>query len=293
MPKIFIDANIYLDFYNNNSVKAMLSPLEEIAEHIISTEQVVNEVLRNRVKTAKKLLKEDYQKWALVKPSIPDFLTKEAVAEIFPTISNELNDCEMQFNKLKKLSQEIYSKALEHVALGDDEISKRLKAIFKAPLTPSAEELTKARHRKELGNPPGKHNDPIGDEITWEQLLCYRRENNSELWIVSKDEDFFLDNISGNNLPNSYLLNEVNDEGPTVKFFRNIPAALKEFKASVSPGLALPSEEEMEKAALAQTARDEVKCSHTPVLIQNGRFDMFVCTKCNKTLGAYLADDID
>lgn len=290
MTKIFIDTNIYLDFYRLNSVRAMLPPLENLSEHILSTEQVVNEVLRNRVSVTRDFLREDLKKCQLVKPSIPDFLTKEAVSEICPEIAKISKECSETFKTFEELSKTIYSKSVEHVANGDDEISKTLARIFTNVLVPDVEQLRRARIRKELGNPPGKKEDPIGDEITWEQLLTYRTKNKCEIWIVSKDEDFYSINISGAIVPNAYLLNEVNDSGPSIKFFRDLPTALKEFKKSILPDLELPTEEEMEKAEQAQTTHNVHPCLHEATLVRNGRFDIWVCNKCHKQLGAFLAD---
>src|SRR5258708_14785060 len=50
-------------------------------------------------------------------------------------------------------------------------------------------DLTRARLRKELGQPPGKKNDPLGDQISWEQLLN-RASGVDSVWIVSRDGDY-------------------------------------------------------------------------------------------------------
>jgi len=60
---------------------------------------------------------------------------------------------------------------LSQVAKSKDELSVALGPVFANAIEASQEEINKARLRKERGNPPGKKNDPLGDKITWEQIL--------------------------------------------------------------------------------------------------------------------------
>jgi hypothetical protein len=290
MIKIFIDANIYIDFYTRKSVKTLVPVISQLATHIISTQQVVHEVLRNRVDKTRNLLKEDLKTFTYNKPSLPDFLTKEAIDELSPNIYSDLEKWEKDAERIKKLVIDVYRRTIEHVSKGDDEISRALDPIFQSQLVPKTQDIEKARLRKELGNPPGKKQDPIGDELSWEQLLRYRSENSCEIWIVSRDEDFYTLGMNNEVIPNSYLLNEVRDEGPNVKFFRDLPTALKQYKSIELPDLELPSEDEMQKVIEEEEIPKQEACTHEPMIIHNGRFDIYVCKKCNKTLGAYLAD---
>jgi hypothetical protein len=58
-------------------------------------------------------------------------------------------------------------------------------------ILPTDEELKQARARREKGNPPGKLDDPLGDQVTWEQLLTYcKTKNVRQLWIISSDTDY-------------------------------------------------------------------------------------------------------
>jgi hypothetical protein len=66
-----------------------------------------------------------------------------------------------------------------------------------------------------LGNPPGKNKDPLGDEITWEQLLS-RAGSASKLWIISKDSDYFAE--SGSQLYlNAFLYQELLGLNPNLE----------------------------------------------------------------------------
>jgi hypothetical protein len=40
-----------------------------------------------------------------------------------------------------------------------------------------------------VATPPGKQTDPIGDQVTWEQILC-RFVGKTKLWIVTRDSDY-------------------------------------------------------------------------------------------------------
>jgi len=53
--------------------------------------------------------------------------------------------------------------------------------------------IEKAKKRKVVGNPPGKKNDPLGDEINWEILLESIDKSTSELIIISNDSDYLTE----------------------------------------------------------------------------------------------------
>jgi hypothetical protein len=58
---LFIDTMVYLDLYRTVNGKKALSPLlSEQAKHIFVTEQVVNEVQRNKIEAASDFLKKHF-----------------------------------------------------------------------------------------------------------------------------------------------------------------------------------------------------------------------------------------
>jgi hypothetical protein len=290
MKKIFVDANIYLDFYRIKSTKSLLPAIGSMAPHIVVTEQVVAEVLRNKVDVARSLLREDINKFTLNSPLLPDFLTKQAVDETSADINNRLKAWENEYKEINKLVEKIYDRTICHVSRGDDEVSKTLEHIFSNALNPTAEDIAKARQRKDFGRPPGKKGDPIGDELSWEQLISLRNETGSEIWVVSRDEDFYTLSITKNPVPNAYLLRELGD-GPNVLFFKDLPTALKNFKNAEFPELELPSDELLEEVIReAEKGETADQCRHQVEVIQNGIFDIYRCQKCGKQLGAYHAD---
>jgi len=72
-----------------------------------------------------------------------------------------------------------------------DDVSQRLENLFDNPILATNDEMCRARNRKEKGNPPGKKGDPLGDQITWEQLLTYCKAS-KRLWIITSDKDFCI-----------------------------------------------------------------------------------------------------
>jgi hypothetical protein len=77
------------------------------------------------------------------------------------------------------------------ISRSEDDVSQRLKTLFDKAIPPSADEMQRARDRKERGNPPGKQKDTLGDQITWEQLLN-RCKGMNRLWIITDDRDYCI-----------------------------------------------------------------------------------------------------
>lgn len=83
----------------------------------------------------------------------------------------------------------MYSTLLREIAHSTDHTSRSLMRLFAARVQPAVEELSRARFRKELGNPPGKSGDRLRDQITWEQFLS-RASGYSKFWIITRDGDY-------------------------------------------------------------------------------------------------------
>jgi hypothetical protein len=100
---------------------------------------------------------------------------------------------------------------LQSITNSTDAVSKALEPIFQNAQTPSPEQLERARYRKEVGNPPGKQADPLGDQISWEQLLdTYKGE---ELIIVTNDGDYFC-SYDGRKHLNPLLVTNLREKCP-------------------------------------------------------------------------------
>lgn len=284
--KLFIDANIYLDFYEIQEVKPLLLPLVGLKEYVLVTDQVVDEVFRNKLEIANKKFKEYLEK-SKISLALPDVLTENAITEIDEEAGKKIREFNQKLKEFRKVIDEIYSKSLEHVSNDKDKISSELSKIFSSSIPCTEIHMAAAQRRKTFGNPPGKKSDPIGDEISWEQLLDYSKQHEASIWVVSKDGDFMTKTINNIDLGNPFLVKEIKEKGlPEFRFFSNLANALKKFKEEIKTDLALPSAEVLEAASRAQdrsqVSKKDQECTHDFEIIPNGVFDIFRCKKCER-----------
>lgn len=162
---LFIDANRYLDLYGLVDGKKLLDLLEQQKTYIFVSAQIVDEVLRNKLQCAHKFFSDTFKELNEIKASVPDHLLGISAEEIkkFRKILEEAKDVR------KKLTDHA-AETLRKISRSEDDVSKRLDALLDNSLKPTDDEMLRARKRKETGNPPGKPSDPLGDQITWEQL---------------------------------------------------------------------------------------------------------------------------
>jgi hypothetical protein len=212
--KISIDAQIFLDFYRLKEVNPLLQSLIQITDYILVTRQVVNEVYRNKAQVAYEVLRNDINKFPS-KIQMPGASIAQAQV-IEPNFGNQIseirdraNKTNLEIDQIKKDLAEIYSQTLEEVSRGKDNVSLNLEKIFTNPLEHTETQFEKAKRRKDLGNPPGKSGDPIGDELNWEQILDYSQNEKHSICIVSRDGDFYSKSINPQVFGNPFLLREI------------------------------------------------------------------------------------
>jgi hypothetical protein len=213
---LFIDANKYLDLYRTDKGKKLLAPLEEQVDYIFVTQRVVDEVQRNKIQVAADYLAAKFKELKLVTFNVPDHLTG-AEAGQGEGILNEMGDVS---KRLKRVNSEVDALAfgiLEQVSQSKDEVSKALARIFEKAIPHVQEELQRARERREFGNPPGKANNPIGDQLTWEQILSHVR-GKKRLWIISRDGDYGTF-FGGKGFINRFLYDELRSVSPGAEAF--------------------------------------------------------------------------
>lgn len=89
--------------------------------------------------------------------------------------------------------------------------------------------MRRARERKMRGNPPGKANGPLGDQLTWEQVLR-ASQGKKRIWLISKDNDYGIA-VDGKGMLNSFLFAELLKAGRSreVHFFDTIPKGIAEY----------------------------------------------------------------
>jgi hypothetical protein len=134
--------------------------------------------------------------------------------------------------KAKSELTKVAAGALANISRSDDGVSKRLEPIFQKAVPPNDGELQRARERRERGNPPGKSNDPLGDQIIWEQFLSHcKGKNRRRLWILSRDQDYCTE-FGGRVFLNAFLHQELKDVcGATAQIycFTDLLEGLKDF----------------------------------------------------------------
>jgi hypothetical protein len=201
---LFIDTQQYLDLYRMNGGRALLGPLAAVKGKVFVTAQVVDEVSRRKLEIAASWLAAQF------KDAPTEFnerkaefreMNKEIPEHLFtPTVTAALNSRLSDFRKaagamqdrLKEFKRDVKKAVgdlLEQISTSKDEVSRALAELFERPVEATPEELEAARCRRERGSAPGKKTDPLGDQISWEQILT-RVKDCERLWIISRDGDY-------------------------------------------------------------------------------------------------------
>lgn len=246
---IFIDANVYLRFYDTsgNKFRSLLQTLVELKENIFITEQICSEVQRNKLSVAINSFSSNYKSLGIQKTSLPEHLDNNADERLKQWNDNRNNIIQEEENLKKEYSQ-IVSSTLQAIMASEDNVSKELSTIFMSAQSASTEEIVAARLRKELGNPPGKSNDPLGDQLNWEQFLT--KYSNQEIWLITDDRDY-LSEYSGNFYLNPYLYNELkiklDNNSPKIHFFKSLTEGINDYSVKLDTKInTLPSSDELD-----------------------------------------------
>jgi len=249
MRHIFIDANIYLRFYlvDQPLFQRALPALTGIEDRIFITTQIATEVRRNKVQV---FLAQTTSFLAQIPKSInlPPIdrsrtsLKAKDWRNKTKALKNEMADCQAQYRARMKAEA-------KKIAEATDAISVSLEQIFRHELQATPAQINRARQRKELGNPPGKRADPLGDQISWEQFLdqCIKDQ---PAWIITKDRDFFdvvVDEIRLKPTLETELRRKIGKTA-SIYVFDDPLAGLESYKAKSGDVVKnLPTEEEIKK----------------------------------------------
>lgn len=182
MTKLFVDTNIYLDFYRGAQDRlSLFEELKRLKDNLIISEQGYREFQRNRTSQLLNLAAE------VKRTSSISIFTTAVVRDMVE--HQEATRLQSEVHKLgKKLKSKIY--AMLEPKPGDDPVLDAYENLTKnCTLMKTKEELiAKAKIRKILGNPPiSPDRHSVGDELLWEELLEFCDE---DLIIVSKDKAF-------------------------------------------------------------------------------------------------------
>lgn len=179
---IFIDTNLYLDFYRMGKDK--LDELDKVfALHkyghlkLWLPELIVSEFWRNRSKVVADNIKDIEKDY---KPALPHIFRQHDDLKNFSSTVNEVN-------KLKNQIINDIQKQFKDEELAADLVIKR---IFEAAEIIRADDeiIEKGKRRYDLGNPPGK-NKSYGDAVNWECLLAAIPEG-EDIYLITEDADY-------------------------------------------------------------------------------------------------------
>ena len=263
---IFIDTNIYLDFFNNSQpqLKKLLSTLVELRSKVIVPRQVVYEVSRNKVQKLAESLTELHKKARVESILLPEQHDLPGTTGKVQDWNRRRRALQQQAAELEKESRALIATLLADVQHGRDPVSLALSKVFENAIDPTDAIVVAARDRRERGNPPGKKSDTLGDQLSWETLLSFC-EDKSDLWFVSRDEDFGV-HYDESLYFNAFLQNELTQKLPTKKVhaFSALPAALKHY-AEVNPRpVSLPRGPELDTIADEEKANRRFETTFIP-----------------------------
>lgn len=222
--KIFIDTNILLELFklsgpDLDELKKILKLSEKQKIEILISSQIEDEFWRNResvIADAIRNLKE-----TKIVSKLPNIVRGY---ETYKTLKRTIDS----FNKQsKQLEEEVQADIAENKLKADELINDLF--AKNTPHKINAELISKAQHRMNVGNPPGK-NGSLGDAINWEWLLTQKPDFwENELIIISADGDFESELHKGK--IKEYLIREWNQKNPDCEIilFKSIPDFLKKY----------------------------------------------------------------
>ncbi|CAG0939386.1 hypothetical protein BROC_00611 [Candidatus Brocadiaceae bacterium] len=180
MIKIFIDTNIFLGLYESNDdpITIFEKDISKLRPHLISTDQVYDEFLRNRDLELQQLIKKCKENQCRINSSsiinsLKEFSDLKKIKDHFDETNKLLIK---RINNIKDNTERdlVFESFLELYNHADITRYERNEEIIK-----------KAYNRKLLGNPPmGYKQNTIGDEVIWEIILANIKD---DLVIITRD----------------------------------------------------------------------------------------------------------
>lgn len=190
MFKIFIDTNIFLDFYRynkNDNISNLKDEFKKYFEYFINTKQSYDEFFRNREKTINEFI---------------DTLKSQINPLYDGNFLSSLNGFEDYYENMKLANKSIkcmIDKCSELIFDFEKDPVYSLYLLFCHNIYDRTRDIIdRAIKRKYIGNPPTSNKNTCCDEIIWESIL----ENcHDDLIIVTRDKTF---NENYNFLKNEY-----------------------------------------------------------------------------------------
>jgi len=222
---IFIDANIFLNFYDFNDedlkqLKKLVNLIDRGGILLYVTKQLKDEVERHRDSKVSNSFKRF--KDSRCNLEMPVICKTYQEYEVIKRLQEALDK-----NKTE-LANKLWAD-IENRTLKADEI---ISALFGAgKFIDSDPFISKARVRHVKGNPPGKKDNSYGDEINWETLIK-EVPDNTDFVIISKDGDY--QSALNPDEINSFLKNEwASIKKSKIYYFKNLTTFFSKYKITI------------------------------------------------------------
>jgi predicted nucleic acid-binding protein len=249
---LFIDTNIWLDFYRsrNDATLALLEHAEAIADKIIVTYQLESEFKKNRQAAILEGMQE--LKAPTQIPRLAIFSDAKATA----VLNKNIKEAEKRVKNLKVRLTRLLEKPAIH-----DPVYKACQRIFHKEDDLVLRREDKRRHlirRKAFrrflhGCPPRKRADTsIGDAFNWEWMIHCANEQNAELVIVSRDSDYGA-SFDNRAYVNDHLRQEFSERVSKKRqllLYTHLSQALKHFKIEITEQEEQAEQELLQKMTL-------------------------------------------
>lgn len=212
-------------------------------------------------------------------PLIPDHLAKH---RRYHELNAELKRLEEMSVSARKQWNTATSELATAISESSDLVSGMLAPLFQRAVAATEKQMAAARLRREVGNPPGKKGDPLGDQISWEQFLdaAHRQK---EVWILTRDSDL-AHVVDGVRNLNPFLRQELVARGvETIHVFDNLSAAMKSLK-DAGIGAAKLADGQLVELEKMET-RDAYAAVHKAFFPAEGDWICLMCSRLNKDRG--------
>lgn len=262
---VFIDTNIFLDFYRIRSGDVSVSYLKLIDDHrnrIITGSQVAMEYKKNRQRVILESIRGmKNPDWNAI--GTPALLQRAQAAKM---IDKKRKEVATQQNRLK----EKITKILRNPT-NNDPVYQCLQRLFKNNSAYNLNRTNKirfeirrlARKRWVLGYPPRKKDDTsIGDAINWEWVVRCAEISGKDIIIVTRDADYGVV-YEGSSILNDWLDQEFKErisQQRRVYLTDRLSAAFKALSYPVSEEMV----EEEERILAEDSAKAEVQDEEQP-----------------------------
>lgn len=254
---IFIDTNIYLDFYRGSDINlSILKHFEANHTRIITTSEVEMEYKSNR----QRVILDSLEK---LKPINTGSIT-------IPAFLNESKHDKLFTKQQKALTKEISllkdktAKLLESPS-HNDPVYRVLQRLFKsnAPCHLTRSQKIKRRIRREarqrfaLGYPPRKRDEiSMIDAINWEWIIYCALNSGDDIIIATRDTDYGC-HYQGKSILNDWLLQEFKERVSRKRSIRLTARLTDAFKQLAIP-VSKEEEESEESLIKSSTVVDAV-----------------------------------